>query len=108
MDDKKVSVDQFVKAAYKGDDDTIARYIVENSDNLKAAVNAVDQDGHTALLEASGNPKATKVVALLLKNAADPQLAHKGGPSPLHYAAMTSHTEAMKLLINSERQGQRD
>src|SRR5215471_9568963 len=59
-----------------------------------------DQLGSTPLHDAAWNGD-TAIIDLLLRNGADLEARHaETGSSPLHYAVITNHKEAVALLLD--------
>jgi len=107
----------FTECAKKGDIDAVKLFLAEGID-----INAVNERGQTALIRAAEYQR-TEVVTLLLEKGADvkfieaagagncvimKQLVEKGADinakdyentTPLHFACMWGHVEAVSLLI---------
>ncbi|KKQ32484.1 MAG: hypothetical protein US49_C0007G0026 [candidate division TM6 bacterium GW2011_GWF2_37_49] len=66
----------------------------------KVDVNAVDNDGNSALFNAMGN-KGLEVAELLIKNGADVNQANNQGETPLHKAVLERRKDEVELLIKS-------
>ena len=67
-----------------------------------AKVNAVSATGRTPLLIAAGLPRASRIVALLLGQGADPKARDKHGESAVLRAALSHEPDTMRLLLSRE------
>jgi len=77
----------------------IVRYLLSESDT---DVDHVNELGWTALLEAvllsDGGPRHQAIVALLIENGADVDLADRDGVRPLAHARARGHAEIARML----------
>ena len=85
---------QVLRAAYQGDDELKA--LLQQGIN----VNAADNDGETALMEAADSRNAD-AVRVLIANGADVNAADEDGETALMIAADEGNLEAVKLLIEA-------
>lgn len=89
-----------IPASEHGYVDTV-KYLLENTD---IDVNHINNLGWTALLEAiilgNGSDNHKKVIELLLKHGADPNIADKDGVTPLTHARKKAYKDIEKIIIN--------
>lgn len=81
-------------ACYNGNEE-VAEYLITNTKNLDSS-----SDRGTALMAATMKNNI-KLVALLLKHKADPNLADVQGATALHLAVIFNQTEVAKLLFSA-------
>jgi len=65
----------------------------------KGDVNYVDKQGRTPLLKAAQYNTSTKIIELLLKYGADPNVEDQDNNTPLHFAAIRGTKEVAVFLI---------
>ncbi|WP_417606461.1 ankyrin repeat domain-containing protein [Oceanimonas baumannii] len=86
-----------IPAAERGHVETVTMLIAAGVD-----VNHINRLHWTALMEAivlgQGGPAHTRIVALLLKAGADPNIAGADGMTPLQHARQRGYTEMVQLL----------
>ncbi|KAH9623101.1 hypothetical protein KSS87_002532 [Heliosperma pusillum] len=73
-------------------------YLLNNLLNYEVDVNAVDQDGLTALHKAIICKKQA-ITSFLLRESANPSVRDKDGATLMHYAVRSSSSEAIKTLL---------
>ncbi|CAI8036817.1 Ankyrin repeat domain-containing protein 29, partial [Geodia barretti] len=83
-------------AAERGDVDAVER-LLSTSVNINSRT---EDEGHTALLLASGKGHV-EVVRLLLKAGAAVFIPDKDGASPLYVASHEGHTDVVDILVKA-------
>ena len=73
-----------------------------------ADINAVNEDGYTALMLAARNGHLETVQALMEVPGIDTNKKNNYGSNAMHYAAMYAHREVVQALDSARKQGDFD